>query len=136
MKVFLDASALVPLAIERDQWFFQLRRHLRVIRQAGSPHFVATNWTYFEALSITRRASYHTVTKLKRIVDAEVEVVGVDSVIEAEALRRFFAWRDKTASVIDHANLLMAVRLSCDAILSFDDDFVPIAAGSGVHLLH
>lgn len=135
MKVFLDASALVPLALERDQWFLQVRRHLRVIRQAGSPHFVATNWTYFEALSIARRASYHAVTKLKRIVDAEVEVIGVDPVTEAEALRRFFNWRDKTASVIDHANVLMAVRLGCDAILSFDDDFVPIAAGAGIRLL-
>lgn len=135
MKVFLDASALVPLALERDQWFLQARRHLRAIRQAGTPHFVATNWTYFEALSVTRRASYHTVTKLKRLVDSEVEIVPVDPVIEAEALRRFFAWRDKTASVIDHANLLMAVRLGCDAILSFDDDFVPIAAGTGVRIL-
>ncbi len=135
MKVFFDASALVPLALERDQWILKLRRHLKAIREAGSPRLLTTNWTYFEALSITRRASYHTADKLRRVVDAQVEMERVDAAIEAEALRRFFAWRDKTASVIDHANLLMAQRLGCDAILSFDDDFVPIASGTGIRVL-
>lgn len=135
MKVFVDASALVPLALERDQWFLAVQRHLRALRALGTPELVTSNWTYYEALALCRRGGMHPVGKLRRIVDAEVAVTGVAHGVETEALRRFLAWGDKTASVVDHANLLVALELGCAAILTFDEDFLPIAAGTGVRVL-
>lgn len=131
----MDASALVPLALERDQWFLSVRRNLRALRESGMPELVTSNWTYYEALALCRRSGMHTVSKLRRIVDAEVTAVRVDEVAEAEALRRFLGWHDKTASVVDHANLLVALELGCAAILTFDEDFVPIANGTGLRVL-
>jgi len=101
----------------------------------GTADLVTTNWTYYEALAICRRANYQTARKLRLTVESDAEVVSVTEAVEAEAVRRFFAWADKTASVVDHANLLTAIELGCEAILSFDDDFVQIAAGSGIRIL-
>jgi predicted nucleic acid-binding protein len=78
----------------------------------------------------------HTVRKLQRTVESQVEVSSVGFPQEREALRRFLAWEDKLASVVDHANLLVALHLGCEAILSFDEDFLPIARGTGVRVLH
>ena len=47
MKVFMDASALVPLALERDQWFLSVRRNLRALRESGTPELVTSNWKKF-----------------------------------------------------------------------------------------
>jgi predicted nucleic acid-binding protein len=135
VKVFLDASALVPLALERDQWYLEVRRQMRAIQQISPPELLTTNWTYYEALSICRRGGMHTVAKLQRMVDAQVQVAPVQEVLEAEALQRFLTWHDKTASVVDHANLLVALEAGCAAILTFDDDFLPLARGTGVRVL-
>ncbi|MEO8539365.1 MAG: PIN domain-containing protein [bacterium] len=135
MKVFVDASALVPFALERDQWALPLRRALRALRELGQPELITANWTYYEALALCRRSGMHTVSKLRRMVDSEVAIVPVAGEDEAKALRRILSRDDKTASVIDHANLLVALRQGCAAILSFDDDFLPIAQGTGVRVL-
>jgi predicted nucleic acid-binding protein len=136
LRVLLDASALVPLALERDQWVLQVRRHLRALRAGPAPTLVTTYWTYYEALGICRRASSLVVRKLRLTVETDLTVVPVSEAAVAEALRRFFAWQDKTASVVDHANLLMAQALGCQAILTFDDDFLPIAHGTGIRILN
>ena len=59
----------------------------------------------------------------------------VDSEAETEALRRFLTWSDKSASLVDHANLLVAVYSRCDAILSFDEDFAPLVRAAGLQLI-
>ena len=135
MRVFLDASALIPLALERDQWSRSLRRNLRALAETGAPELVTTNWTYYEALAVCRRSGMHVVNRMRRIVDAEVSPAKVSDAAETEALRRFLTWHDKTASVVDHANLLVAVELGCEAILTFDDDFLPIASSAGIRVL-
>jgi len=135
MKVFMDASALVPLALERDQWAPSVRRHLKALSGAGSVSLVTSTWTYYEALSVTRRAGAQTAAKLRRVVESQVNPIAVDASVETEALRRFFQWIDKTASVVDHANLVLALKIGADALLTFDEDFVPIAAGTGIRLL-
>jgi predicted nucleic acid-binding protein len=134
MRVFLDASAMVPLVVERDQWVLPLRRHLRALRQQRCT-FMTSNWTYYEALAIVQRAHHILTLQLRRMLEPMATIEPVSLTAEAEALRRFFAWADKTASVVDHANLLMAEALGCDAILSFDDDFVQIATGTGIRVL-
>jgi len=63
------------------------------------------------------------------------DIIVVDEAIEQEALRRLLGWPDKTASVVDHANLLVAANAACDAILSFDDDFAPLMRQAGLQLL-
>ena len=63
------------------------------------------------------------------------DAVPVSEQVEREALRRFLEWSDKTASVVDHANLLVAVDQQCDAILSFDDDFAPLVRQAGIQLI-
>lgn len=135
MKVFFDASALVPLVYTRDQWHFTVRRHLTLLSQARQFTMVTTNWTLYEALTILKRAGHHRVVELHRYALSTIEVLPVDGAVEAEAVRRFVSWADKTASVVDHANLLAALETGCDAILTFDGDFLPIARGTGLRVL-
>lgn len=62
-------------------------------------------------------------------------IVRVDDATESEALRRFLTWSDKSASVVDHANAMVAAATRCDAIVSFDEDFVPLASAAGLRIL-
>ena len=62
-------------------------------------------------------------------------VLTVDIDLEQEAVRNFLRWADKKASVVDHANTVAAVRTRCDAIISFDRDFIPLAAAAGLKVL-
>ena len=135
MKVFLDASALVPLVIPRDQWRLRLLGHLNSLQAAGSVQLATSNWTFCEAVAIAKRAGHQAPLRLRQWLSEQASLVAVTEPTEAEAVRRFFAWADKTASVVDHANLLTAIDLGCEAVLSFDDDFVQIAAGTGVRVL-
>ncbi len=134
MKVFLDASALVPFVFERDQWVLPLRRHLRLLH-AEDAALITSTWTYYEALTILRRVGFVAPAQLRRMVDSEVGVLPVSAGIESDAVRRFFSWADKTASVVDHANLLVAIEQRADAILTFASDFLPIAQGTGIRIL-
>ena len=135
MRVFLDASALVPVAVMRDQWRDRLVGHLTRLRAAGGAELTTTNWTFYEAAAIANRGGHELALRLRQFVDQEALVSAVTHSVEVEAVRRFFTWADKTASVVDHANLLTAMELGCEAILSFDDDFVQIAAGTGIRIL-
>lgn len=135
MKVFFDASALVPLVYTRDQWHFSVRRHLALLSQARPFEMVTTNWTLYEALTIVKRAGHHRVVELHGYAAKTMEIVPVERDVEAEAVRRFVRWADKTASVVDHANLLAAIGHGCGAILTFDTDFLPIAHGTGIRVL-
>lgn len=135
MRVFLDASCLVPFVVSSDQWHRRLIRIVSGLSAAGDPEFVTTNWTYFEALAITNRAGRRFVDRLRQFVDSEVGCHRVPAATEEQALSRFFAWADKGASVVDHANLLVAQALGCEAILTFDEDFVPIARGTALRVL-
>jgi len=65
----------------------------------------------------------------------QATVVPVEPSIEAEALRRFLEWQDKGASVVDHANLLVALQEQCDAVISFGSDFGPLTAATSMRLL-
>lgn len=135
MRVFFDASALVPLVYTRDQWHFAVRRHLALLGQGRQFTMVTSNWTLYEALTIVKRAGHHRVVELHRYAAKTMEVVPVERDVEVEAVGRFVAWADKTASVVDHANLLAALASGCDAILTFDSDFLPIARGTGLRVL-
>ena len=97
--------------------------------------YVTTNWTLYEALAIARRAGWAPMTALYRHALTLCYPVSVAAEIEAVALRRLLGWRDRTASMVDHANVLVAVEEGCDTIISFDRDFVLLAAGSGLRLL-
>ena len=134
-SIFWDASGLVPLAVTRDQWRTRLLRVLMGLRHAGQPNFVTSNWTLYEALAQAQRASNEIAVSLYSHVRAEFTVLPIQPVVEQEALRRFLAWKDKTASVVDHANLLAAVDFGCEAILSFDADFQPLVKSTGLRLL-
>jgi predicted nucleic acid-binding protein len=135
MKVFFDASALVPLVYTRDQWHFTVRRHLALLGQSRQFSMVTTNWTLYEALTIVKRAGHHRVVELHGFAGKTMDIVTVERDIETEAVRRYVAWSDKTASVVDHANLLAALASECGAILTFDSDFLPIAQGTGIRVL-
>lgn len=134
MRVFVDASAWVPMALPRDQNAGRLEAALVSLRRDPT-EFVTTNWTLYEALAVTQRASKrHAIDLHRRALRlSTLEFVSRD--VEAEALRRFLDWGDKTASVVDHANALIATRSGCQAILSFDSDFIPLAAIEGLRLL-
>ena len=126
---------MVPLAVTRDQWRLAVERVMAGLRSVGSPSFVTSNWTLYEALAQAQRASKQVARNLHDYVSAEFTVLAIGTAIEREALRRFLAWQDKSASVVDHANLLVAVEFGCEAIVSFDSDFQPLARGAGLRLL-
>jgi predicted nucleic acid-binding protein len=127
MLVMLDASSLVPLQVPRDQ---HVRRTQIVMTDLlrRRAEFLTTNWTFYEALTVASRSGHAHARALFARVSAVAEAVPVSEPVEREALRRFLNWSDKTASVVDHANLLVAVEERCDAILSFDEDFAPSSA--------
>ncbi len=134
-RVFLDASALVPMAIERDPWRPQLQNCLRKLRGPAPFEFVTTNWTLYEALAVCQRRGKRFAVGLFSMVTTTMEVVAIREDVESEALHQFLAWHDKTASVVDHANALVASTEGCDSILSFDLDFVPLAAATGLRVV-
>ncbi|GAB4337412.1 MAG: hypothetical protein Kow0010_25580 [Dehalococcoidia bacterium] len=134
-RILVDASALVPLADERDQWRPMLLATLEGLRRAGRPAFVTTNWTLYEALALCRRRSRALAASLYHHVRDEMSIVAVSSPVEAEAVQRFLHWDDKQVSVVDHANLLVAESYRCEAVLTFDGDFAPLVAGTGMRLL-
>lgn len=135
MRVFFDASALVPLVHTRDQWHFSVRRHLSLLSQSPRLDLTTSTWTLYEALTIVKRTGHHRVMELHRYAASAMDVVPIDAATEAEAVNRFFRWSDKTASVVDHANLLAAIASGCEAILTFDADFLPIARGTRIRVL-
>jgi predicted nucleic acid-binding protein len=123
------------MAIERDPMRPRLQEALRVLR-AGPPfEFVTTNWTLYEALAVSQRRGKAFAVGLYSLVSTSMEVMPVPELVESEALRQFLAWRDKSASVVDHANALVAAHERCDAILSYDLDFVPLAAAAGLAII-
>ena len=135
MKVFVDASGWVPMEMPRDQWRPDLDRVMAMLRQERRLKLVTTNWTMYEALAIARRRAGDAAQRLHAVIAIRANVVAVPALAEAEALRRFLRWSDLGASVVDHANVIIAERERCDAILSFDRDFVPLAAAAGLRIL-
>jgi len=134
MRVFMDASAWVARAVTTDQWASELRRVMAGLRGQRLQLFTTT-WTLYEALAITRRRLPRAGDPLFRDAVNGATVLAVDPDIEKIALRRFLDWDDKPASVVDHANALVAEKHRCQALLSFDADFVPLVAASGIRLL-
>ena len=120
------------MVVPRDQHAGSLRRVLASTRTAN---LFTTNWTLYEALAVTRRRRPGAEQLLMAGVLRQATVVPVEPAIEADALRRFLEWEDKGASVVDHANLLVALRERCDAVISFDSDFGPLAAATSIRLL-
>ena len=88
-----------------------------------------------EALSIARRTDPRAALLLNERANAAATIIRVEQDLEREALTTFFAWVDKKASVVDHVNTLAARRARCDAIISFDRDFIPLAAAAGLRIL-
>jgi len=126
---------LVPLVHRRDQWHPAVVRQVRALQMAGSVDFVTTNWTLYEAFSVLKRAGHHRCVELARFAEDSIATRTVDPVIEEQAVGRFLAWADKGASVVDHANLLVALELRCGGLITYDSDFDAIAHGTGIRLL-
>ncbi len=135
MRVFVDASAWAAMALPRDQSAPTVQRIMAELRQDTRAELVTTNWTLYEALAVTQRAGKAYAIDLHRRALRIANLVFVGLPTEKEALRRFLDWTDKTASVVDHANALVAEAARCDAILSFDADFIPLARMAGMGLL-
>jgi predicted nucleic acid-binding protein len=133
--VFLDASALVPIIVVRDQWHQRVSTIIRGLRRGRALALRTSNWTLYEALAIADRRSPGSASWLFGFVGREVRIDRVEADIELEALTRFLSWTDKSASVVDHANVLLAAAAGCDTVISFDVDFIPVVAGTGLRLL-
>jgi predicted nucleic acid-binding protein len=134
MRILLDASVLLPFQVSRDQHARRLGQIVPGLVRQGCD-FVTTNWTLYEALALANRYGHAHARSLFSRVAAFAVTHPVDSEAETEALRRFLTWSDKSASVVDHANLLVAVYSRCDAILSFDEDFAPLVRAAGLQLI-
>jgi predicted nucleic acid-binding protein len=134
MRVFMDASAWVAGAVNSDSQAENLHRVMATLRGQRIELFTTT-WTLYEALAVVRRRKPEAVQLLFERAVNNGSVIAVDPDVEREALARFLKWRDKKASVVDHANTLVAGLHRCEAIISFDRDFVPLAAAGGMRLL-
>ena len=134
-SIFWDASGMVPLAVTRDQWRTAIERVVEGLRRGGTPRFVTSNWTLYEALAQAHRAGHAVARSLYNYIERDFTIIPIRQPIEEQALHRFLNWHDKTASVVDHANLLAAVDFGCEAIISFDSDFQPLARAAGLRLL-
>jgi len=134
MRVFVDASAWVALADTGDHQAPRARVLMADLRRKHA-QFATTNWTLYEALAVSQRVGKGAAIDLHRRALRLARLVFVSHEDESEALRRFLDWEDKYASVVDHANILVAARTSCDAVLSFDSDFIPLAGAAGITLL-
>lgn len=134
MRVFIDASMLVAMRLSRDQHARDARRVLAGFGHA-EPESFTTNWTLYEALALARRWGWASALSLYQATSTRMTIVNVDQKTEREALRRFLEWKDKEASVVDHANLLVALHTQCDAVISFDADFAPLVAATPLRLL-
>jgi predicted nucleic acid-binding protein len=134
MRIFVDASAWVAKAVSTDQWAPELRRVMQELR-GQRIELVTTTWTLYEALAVTRRRKHGATRLLFRDALANARVAAVEPEVEHAALQRFLQWEDQGASVVDHANALVAEQYRCEAILSFDADFIPLAAAGGIRLL-
>jgi predicted nucleic acid-binding protein len=135
VRIFIDASAWVPMEVRADQRAPALARVMETLRSERNISFVTTNWTLYEALSVARRSDPRYAEMLHRRAGASAKVVQVDEVTEKRAVKTFLGWRDKKASVVDHANTAVAMNERCDALLSFDDDYFPLAAAAGLRIL-
>jgi predicted nucleic acid-binding protein len=133
--VFLDASALVPIVVVRDQWHERVDAIMATLSRDRALRFRTSNWTLYEALAVAERRSRGAAAQLFSFAGRDVQVDRVEEDIELEALARFLNWTDKSASVVDHANVLLAVAAGCDSVISFDVDFIPIVAGTALRLL-
>lgn len=135
IDIFTDASALVPMVDPRDQWRPAIDRVLQGLAASGKYRLRTNNWTLYEAMALAKRRSHILAERLYELMSESGSIVAVNPIVELEAVRRFRLWTDKSASVVDHANALVALQLHCAAIISFDDDFRPLVAGSGIRLL-
>lgn len=134
MRVFMDASAWVAKAIATDHWAGDFRHLMRQLH-GQRLEIVTSTWTLYEALAITRRRKPGATDVLFRDAVNNGRVIRVEAEIEQEALQRFLKWQDKGASVVDHANALVAAQLGCDSIMTFDEDFLPLAGAAGLRVL-
>lgn len=134
MRIFVDASAWVAKAVAGDQWAPEFRRVMGELR-GQRLELLTSTWTLYEALAVTRRRKPAATLVLFRDAVNNARVAAVDPDMEREAVERFLAWDDHGASVVDHANALVAARYRCDGLLSFDADFAPLAAAAGMRLV-
>ncbi len=136
MRAFMDASGWVPSVVTTDQWRLRFQRIMQQLRAEHSRlEIVTTTWTLYEAMALARRQSHELAVRLHERATQGAETIEVGADIEREAVRRFLRYRDKSASVVDYANVLVAQRRKCTAIISFDSDFVSLAAAAGMRLL-
>jgi predicted nucleic acid-binding protein len=134
MRVFMDASAWVAKAIATDQWAGDFRHLMRQLH-GQRLEIVTSTWTLYEALAITRRRKPPATDVLFRDAINNGRVIRVKAEIEHLALQRFLKWQDKGASVVDHANALVAAQVGCDSLITFDEDFLPLAGAAGLRVL-
>ncbi len=123
------------MTVAHDPWRPRFQQAFGALHRSGPFTMVTTNWTLYEALAVSQRRGKQFAIGLFSMATNAVEIVSVSQAVEAEALRQFLAWGDKTASVVDHANTLVALDEECDTILSFDLDFVPLAAAAGIAMV-
>jgi predicted nucleic acid-binding protein len=121
--------------VARDQWHERVDAIMATLSRDRALRFRTSNWTLYEALAVAERRSRGAAAQLFSFAGRDVQVDRVEEDIELEALARFLNWTDKSASVVDHANVLLAVAAGCDSVISFDVDFIPIVAGTALRLL-
>lgn len=101
-------------------------------------HLVTTNWTAYEALSMTKsRIGLRSARELWNILTNQrtVDLYHVEADVEARALELFFAYSDKTWGVVDCASLIVMEDTHCQRVIGFDHHFVEASRQRGFQML-
>lgn len=135
--IFVDASAWVAATNGRDQ-HHTVARSLLIASFDEGRSLVTTNWTAYEALSLTKsRGGWELANDLWAMLTnpKAVTIVEVTKRIEQRALDLFFGYRDKTWGIVDCANLIVMEETGCRQAFGFDRHFVEASRQRGFELL-
>lgn len=135
--VFVDASAWVAIINRRDAYHGVALDVYRELLASKAPLFT-TSWTAYEALSLLKgRIGYEAAEKLWQILcDVRlVRLVRVGRALEAQGLKMFFDYRDKTWGVVDCTSLALMQLVACRRAFAFDSHFREAGRQQGLEIL-
>ncbi len=135
--VFIDASGWIAIVNKKDHYHLTAVRLYKQLLQNGV-HLITTTWTAYEALSLIKsRFGLDVALKLWEILNNRkiVSLIRISTKIEADALKMFFGYKDKTWGIIDCTSIALMSLLGCRHALAFDEHFVEAGKQNGFEIL-
>jgi len=136
-RVFVDASAWIPVIFPRDRLHESARQVLEALKQEKAL-LVTTNWTAYEAVSWLKGRDGYDVARLLWRVLTDRNLVWWESItpeIKAQAVEIFWRYKDKRWGVVDCASHIVMELTGCLRAFGYDRHFQEAALQYGFSLL-